>query len=291
MERDRRVAVVTDSGSSMLPKSPEAIRAGVTVIPLEVKFFEGGKYVPYSDADVSTENFYERMRSGEKLPETTGALPGRFVEVYKDLKERVDSVISIHITSKHSGVWQSAVTAKDIVTNLPGPKTEFEIVDTGQVSLASWFAAEAAGLASLKGANLNQIKDEVMEVVKNSQLFVTLATFENLKKGGRGKDILKAVLASVLSIYPVIGFEKGELKNFAYTRSVQKARNQMIEMVGDAGKLVKLAVIHANVPELAEKTKETLKSVFAGDIAVYNITGALAVHAGEGALGVALQKA
>jgi DegV family protein with EDD domain len=291
MERDKRVAVVTDSGTSMLQKSPEAKELGITVVPLEIRFWENDKYVSYSDADVDTADFYNRMESCPKLPQTSGAIPWRFIETYLDLKEKVESIISIHITSKHSGVYNSAVLAKNTIHYECESKCDIEVVDSELVSLATWFSVETAAKTSQKGATLKEIKDEITEVMDKTQLYVTLDTFDNLKKGGRGQDVLRAILASALSIYPVIGFIDGKLKNMELTRSVQKARNRMIDMVGDAGKLVRLAVIHTNTPELAQNTKDALSKIFKENIQVYEAKAVLGVHAGPGAIGIAFQKA
>ncbi len=291
MERDKHVAVVADSGTSMRFDSPEARELGVTVVPLEIKFFEHGEYVPYSDANIENDDFYQRMGSSEKLPQTSGNIPYPFLETYRKLKDKAESIISIHITSKHSGVCEAATLAKKYLQDEAGPKINIEIVDSKLVSIPAWFPVETAGLASKRGATIQEIKDEVIEVISKTQLFVTLETFDNLRKGGRGDEIIKAVFASVLSIYPVLGFVDGKLKDLAKARTVQKARDQMIQMVGDAGKLVRLAVVHTNAPALAERVKEALKKIYTGAIPVYEAGPVLAVHAGPGAVGIAFQKA
>lgn len=289
MERDKHVAVVTDSATSIRPGSPEAIETGVSIVPLEVMLWEKDNYVPYSDFDITTEAFYQNMRISPRLPQSSGAVTGRITEIYRGLKEKQDSIISIHITSKMSAVYDSAKLAKDFVMEEPGPKPNIEIVDTKLVSIASWFPVEVAAALSKKNATMEQIKDEVNETIAKTQLFVTLQTFENLKRGGRGDQLLKAVFASALSIYPVIGFENGNIKNFGYGRSVSKARDKMIEMVGDAGKLAKIAVIHANDPELGKTIKGRLQKIFPGPIPIYEAGPSLAVHAGESAAGIAFQ--
>jgi DegV family protein with EDD domain len=291
MERDKHVAIVTDSGTSMRFDSPEARELGVTVVPLEIKFFEHGEYVPYSDANIENDDFYMRMGSSKKLPQTSGNIPYPFLETYRKLKNKAESIISIHITSKHSGVCEAATTAKKYLQDEAGPKTDIEVVDTKLASLGTWFPVEIAANLSKKLATLAEIKTEVNEAIEKTQIYVTLQTFENLKKGGRGDEIIKAVVASVLSIYPILGFVDGKLKDLAKARTVQKARDQMIQMVGDAGKLVRLAVVHANAPVLAEKAKEALKKIYGGDIPVYEAGPVLAVHAGPGAVGIAFQKA
>jgi DegV family protein with EDD domain len=295
MERDRHVAVVADTGSSLRPDSPEAKELGVTVVPLEIAFWEKGQFIPYADSDISNEDFYRRMMaSGKTLPQTSGIITGRLTETFKKLREKAESVISINITSKESGVWNSAVLAKNIVMSEPGPKTEFEIVDTGLVSVASQFSVETAAQAAKKGASLKAVKDEAEEVAKNSQIFVTLETLDNLKYGGRGKEIWQAKFAITLSLFPVVGFKDGKLKTLAMARlKAENAREKMIEMLGDAGRLVRLAVVHTNAPVLAVRMREEIikRKIFSGIIPVYEAGPALAVHAGEGAVGFAFQKA
>lgn len=290
VEIERKVAVVTDTGTSMRPDSLEVQKLGVTVVPLEIKLWEKNQFVPYLDTTISPSDFYQQMRVSERLPQTSGAIPGRLAETFRKLGEKAGSIISLHITSKHSAVWESAILAKNLVQDEKAQKTPVEVIDTKQVSIAAWFPVEAAAQLSLKKATLAEIKNEVKEAIEKTQLYVTLQTFENLKKGGRGDEILKAVFASMLSIYPVISLVDGKLKNLAFARSVQKARERMIEMVGDAGKLVRLAVVHTNAPNLAEKIKEALGKIYKGTIPVYEAGPVLAVHAGEGAIGIAFQK-
>lgn len=291
MEREQKIAFVTDSGTSMLPKSPEAIALDVTVIPLETRFFENGKYVPYSDEDFTTEEFYSRMLSSKMLPETVGGLPNKFVEAFKKLRDDYSSIISVNITSEESAVYQSAVTAKNIVLGENGQPVDIKVKDSKLVSLAAWYPLEAGVNTYRKGGSMKDIEDEIEEAIKKSQLFVTLESFHNLLKGGRARQVVQAFFGSIMSKYPVLGLVDGRLKALAIEYGVQNARNRMFQMVGDSGKIFKLAILHTNVPFLARKTRESMKNIFGGNIPIYNIKGALAVHAGVGALGIALQKA
>jgi DegV family protein with EDD domain len=293
MNVERPVAVVTDSGCSIRPKSPEALKLGITIVPLEVRFWEKGQYVPYSDTDISPDDFYHRMRTAQKIPQTSGAVPGRLFETFERLSGQKKPIISINITSKHSVAWESAVLAKNMIhekTQAEGREcSPIEVIDSKHVSLATWFPTYLAGELSQKGATLEQITSEVLEAISKIQTFVTLETFDNLKKGGRADNLVKAVLASALKIYPVLGFADGKLKDYAKTRTAQKARDRMVEMVGDAGKLVKIAVIHTNALNAAERVKEALTKMYEGTIPIYDAGPVLAVHAGEGAVGIAFQ--
>jgi len=291
MNPERKVAIITDSGCSIRPGDNEAKDNNITIIPLDLQIYENGQFVTYPDLNVSPEDFYRRMREGEKLPKTSGVITGRLTEVFKNLSEKAQGIISIHITSKHSAVWESAVLAKNLFHEDTRKDTRIETIDSKQVSLATWYSAEDAAQLAKKGATLEQIMAELKERLPKINLYVVLETFENLKRGGRAKEIAEAYLASLLRIFPVIGLVEGKLTTLAKTRTAQKAKETMIEMVAEAGKLAKLSVLHTNAPEKAKNLKEALAKVFSGVIPIYEAGPVLAVHAGEGAVAVAYQKA
>jgi DegV family protein with EDD domain len=291
MNTERKIAVVTDSGASIRPENGKAQELGVTVVPLEIKFFENGQYVPYKDSDISSEEFYLRMKNSEKLPQTSGAAAGRFSETFNKLSKEENSIISVQITSKHSVAWESAILAKNIAEEESKEKMFIEVIDSKQVSLATWFLAEKAAQLAQKGASFEQVKNEVLETVPKVQLYTVLQGFENLKRGGRANEFIQGTLASLLSIYPIMGFSDGKLRQYGRERTSNKARQRMVEMVNDSGPLVKLAVVHTNAPDLAQQVKDLLELNYRGEISIYEAGPVLAVHAGEGAVGVAFQKA
>jgi len=290
MTPQHKVAVVTDSCSSVRPEDELANRYEVVIIPVDIKFFEGGRYVPYSDLEISPKEFYQRMRASEKLPQTSGAITGRIAKAFERLSTETDSIISIHVTSKHSVAWESALLGKKLAQEkIPG--LLIEVIDSKHISFGLWFLVEHAAVLSQKGANLEQIREELLQMIPHIHLLAVLESFENLKRGGRADDLVKAHLASLLSIYPVIGLKGGKLVQFARARSPEKARKKMIEMIGDSGKLVRMAVLHTNIPGMAEEVKASLQKIYKGEIPIYEAGPVLGVHAGEGAVGVAFQTA
>lgn len=285
-----RVAVVTDSGSSIRPEDKEARRLGVTIVPLNVEFFEEGRWVSYPDLTIPLDDFYRRMREEKMLPKTSGAVIGPAVEAYKRLARETNSVISIHITSKHSVAWESAAMGAKQAQE-ENPELLIKVVDSKQLSLGTWFLTEYAASLSQKGSSLEQIKAEVLEMIPKIQLYVVLETFENLKQGGRAEDVVQAYLASLLRICPILKLKDGKLTLSQMARTPRKARNKMIEMVGDSGRLAKMGVLHTNVPAMAEEVRAALETFYNGEILVRDAGPVLGVHAGEGAVGIVFQKA
>ena len=294
MERENKIAVVTDSGSSMRPEYEKVQKLGVTVVPLEISFLENGKYVPYVDLNIPTEEFYQRMRDNPKdLPKTSGAVIGRIAEVYKKLSDKTDSIISIHITSEHSVAWASAVAGAKVAQEEASRPIAIEVIDSRQISLGTWFLAEQAALLSKEGNNLEQIKEKILAMIPQVQLLVVLEKFDNLKYGGRANDIAQAYFASILHISPIIGLRNGKLTSMPgeITISPKRSRNRMVEMVEHSGTLARLGILHTNAPKVAGEVKEALSRIYQGEISVYDAGPALGVHAGAGAIGIIFQKA
>jgi DegV family protein with EDD domain len=289
--KSERVQVVTDSGTSIRPGSPQAKEIGVTVVPLGVSIYEKGAYVAHLDldSDVPLVDFYKDMITSPKSPQTSGAVVGPLKEIYQDLS-RKGPVISIHITSRHSTAYGSAYTARSEVQDAQGEINPIEIVDSKFVSLATWFLVELAASLSKAGASLNEIKEQVLLAIPKIQIYTVLANFDNLRKGGRGTKALAGVMASILSIYPVIGFRDGELTPFNLHRTSTKAIDTMIQMVGDEGRLARLAIVHTNAPDLAKSIKEKAKKIYPGEITTHDGGPPLSSHAGIGAIAIASLK-
>ena len=59
----------------------------------------------------SSEEFYQELRTNPVHPKTSQPTPGDFRRQYQFLSTHYKSVISIHLSQKLSGTYQSALTA------------------------------------------------------------------------------------------------------------------------------------------------------------------------------------
>jgi DegV family protein with EDD domain len=165
------------------------------------------------------------------------------------------------------------------------------VADSKHISIGQWWVAKHAAWVAKKGASIKQIMEEVSEIIPKIQLLAVLETFENLKKGGRAEQIkgLFASMLSAISIHPILGLKDGKLDIFGKARNSRKARAKIVEMVGDMGELVKVAVIHTNALELAEEVRNSLDKISTGMIPIVDAGPALATHAGEKAVAIVSQ--
>src|SRR5918998_330406 len=116
------VAIVTDSTAYLPAELNE--RHGVHVVPLYV-VFEGDRPVPEVEI-TDYDEFFEELRSAERLPTTSQPSVGDFTSAYEPLLEEGREVVSIHISGGLSG------TPEATAAHVAEARSEFKL----------WFAID-----------------------------------------------------------------------------------------------------------------------------------------------------
>jgi DegV family protein with EDD domain len=118
-----------------------------------------------------------------------------------------------------------------------------------------------------------------------------LDTLDNLKKGGRIGNA-KAMLASVLSIKPIIELRNGKVEEGGRQRTRAKALAFIVEkMRADQekyGTLENLAVMHAKASDI-DAFVAIVRSHARGEVVIGDIGAVIGAHAGRGTVGVVYQ--
>ena len=275
------IKIVTDSTSDLPLDLAE--RLGITVVPLNVHF--GLDEVFKDGIDITADQFYERLITGEQLPTTSQPSPGDFIEAYNRVGKDADGIVSVHVSGKLSGTYNSAVQAKD-QADVPCP---IEVVDTLQASMGIGMIAMAAARAASQGADLEEVADVARRAIAQSQCFALLDTLEYVQRGGRiGKA--QALLGSILKIKPMIIIRDGEVHELAKARTTSKAIARLEEFARGFAPLDSICVLHSTTPKVAEEIAENLRELLTADKVpfVARFGPVLGTHTGPGAVGVGL---
>lgn len=279
------VAIVTDSVASI----PEALIAslGIRWVPY---YIHRGQEVLRDLLTIQRDAFYQWLSAANELPKTANPSPGDYLALYRTLymEQGVREIVSIHITSKGSGAYQSALIAKEALMDA-FPDLRIEVIDTLNVAMCQgWMVIEAAR-AALAGKSLAEIVRLVKDMIPITRMIQTADTLKYLYMGGRiGKA--KQLVGSLLNIKPLIGMEDGVIVPLGQTRSRRAAYEKMVEMVemavGKAGK-IKIAFLHAAALEEAEKLKRLFEErLTCVESLIAELSPALGVHTGPGTAGV-----
>ena len=166
---------------------------------------------------------------------------------------------------------------------------DVRIVDSRTVSLGLGTIALAAAQRAADGADVEAVEQLARELVDRTRVFGALDTLENLKKGGRIGNA-KALLATALSIKPIIEVAGGVVEQHGKQRTRSKALAFLVDKVASfEGRIENLAVLHADSPDVDEFVA-TLRPHSPEEIVVGQIGPVIGAHAGRGTIGVAFQE-
>ncbi|MBA7606907.1 Protein DegV [subsurface metagenome] len=276
------VKIVTDSGADLPDQLAKEL--GIAVVPVYVRF---GEEVYRDRVDISEDEFYERLTHDPVHPNTTQPTPQDFADVYQKLSADADGIVSIHLSVKLSGTYNSALMAKDTLET----KCPIEVVDSETLTMSMGLIVIAAATAAKAGGSLEEVVEAAKQAIPKIHLFGLLDTLEYLKRGGRiGK--VKALLGSILNVKPMLATKDGELVPAGQARTRAKGMDKLFEYVKNAGDIQDLAVVYNTTPDEAQNLVERIGSVFDKEkIRIARLGPGLGAHGGPGAMIIAIRKA
>ncbi len=274
------VRIVTDSTADILPE--QASEAGITVVPLTV-FFGDEAYL--DGVELDNANFYRKLQASKTLPRTSQPAPAAFQEAFLCLiEEGADAILSIHLSSKLSGTYQSACTARDTLPE-DTQKVPIEVVDSKSISIGMSHAILAAAQEAKAGLALSEIKAHLLDELSRTRILAVLDTLEYVRRGGRIGGA-RALLGNMLSFKPIITLKDGEVVPVEQPRTRSKAYIRIAQLVSEMGKLEYLSIAESTT-ETGEQLAEALKTTYHDPIARYKLGAVLGTHTGPGTAAIA----
>jgi len=277
------IKVVTDSTADIPSELLE--RYDIRLVPINIQF---GTETYREGIDIDRPTFFRKLDEYPTIPTSSQPSPGQFVEVFRPLAEDGHAIISIHVTSKHSGTYQSALLAKSML-----PEANIEVFDSLSISMGTGYQALTAARAAEEGQSMGEIIELLEAIRARTSLYLTPATLRYLQKSGRvGK--LAGALGALLNVKPVIKVEDGVLEAFQNVRTRSKAVDRLVELTAEAVGTtdpVKIGIPHAEVPDEAEELGKRLGRTFKVDeMHVVPLACSLTVHGGPGIMGIIAYK-
>ncbi|MFY0757946.1 DegV family protein [Metabacillus dongyingensis] len=272
-----KVKIVTDSTGDLSHEMIE--KYDINVIPLTIVIDDES----YLDrVDIEPEEFIKKMKVADELPKSSQPPAGKFAQVYDELGADGSSIISIHMTGGMSGTVRSAESAAGMTD------ADVTVIDSMFISRALAFQVIEAAKMAKAGASKQEILERIEHIRKNSQLFVTVDTLENLVKGGRiGRG--KAMIGSLLNIKPIASLADGvytpvtkvrshsQIVKFLAKQFAEDVKNKTVKAVG---------IAHADSLALATNLKNALLEMNADyPIDICYTTPVISTHTGPGAIG------
>ena len=274
----RSAKIVTDSAASI--PSTLAARWHISVVPVGIQL---NNEIFRENVDMEPETFYERFDDAESLT-TSQPSPGDFLEVYEEAVKDNLPILSIHIAGASSGTVQAAqIAAREM-------DAQIQIIDTESCSMGQGFLVLAAAQWAEQGVAPAEIVRRVEEAKQEALVWVAVPTLKYLARSGKVSRV-KAAVANVLKIKPILSMIDGLAQVVGQARSYPKALERVLEMaerkVGT--RPMQAAILHTYCPQEAQDFAHRVADrIRCTSVITAEMGAALAVHGGQGMLGLAL---
>ena len=275
------IAIVTDSTSDLSPEMQE--KYGIRSVPLYV-LFDGKMHK--DGIEIHTDELFQGMKAGKKLPSTSQPSPAEFAAVYREALKDADEVLSLHISGQLSGTVGSArLAAQDF-------GSQVTVLDTKSVSMGLGMRAIRAAQMAQEGKSMAEIISALELVSHKADIRFTVDTLDFLKLNGRiGGGA--ALLGGLLNIKPILVVKNGRVESGGRVRGHKKAMSDLIEharkyIAAEGGARVAFMYTPGGEQYLAE-VRSGLAGADFDDLGEHEIGAVVATHAGPGTIGMTLE--
>lgn len=207
-----KIKIITDSTADL----PEEIikKYDIEVLPLLVTI-HGETF--RDKEEIQFEEMMSKIEEYKELPTTTQINPQNFCDAYEKYLNEGYKVVSIHISSKLSGTYQSACIAKEMLKS-----EDLFVIDSLNVTSGLGLLVIKACKLKEQGSTAEEIFNEITTLREHVKSVVVFSSLDNLIKGGRISKTA-GIIGNALGIKLMIQVKDGELDLADKVRGAKKA--------------------------------------------------------------------
>ena len=241
----------------------------------------------WDDETFDQASFLQKVASSKTCPRSCCPSPEKYMRAYDTDAE---NIFVFTLSSKLSGSYNSAVIGKTLYEEKHGEKNIF-VCDSHSASVGETQLALKAAKWSEEGLPFAEICEKLLAFRDEMKTYFVLDNLETLRKNGRLTGV-KALVASTLSIKPVMAGREGEIEKQAQAVGMKKALAKMAELmlheVPDTAKRV-LMISHCNCKDRAEYVKKLfLAKASFEKVYILDTAGISSMYANDGGIIVTL---
>lgn len=278
-----KVAVLTDSTAYLPQEMLEA--EGIHTLPLNVIW---GEEVFEDGISIKPDVFYERLKTAKQMPTTSQVSVGRMDAKFRELLAQGYDVLGIFISAGISGTVQSAMQARDELSEQEKPRVA--VFDSQQTTMSMGFQVLAAARAAKQGANLAECHKAAQEARERSGVLFVVDTLEFLHRGGRIGGAQR-FLGTALNMKPILQMNNGKIEALERVRTKSKALDRLVELIVErcAGKgPVRIAAPNSQASDEARQVIEKIKQrLDVTESMIAELSPVIGTHVGPGTVSIA----
>jgi DegV family protein with EDD domain len=283
-DRNRHFAVITDSAADISDEDME--RLDIHMVPCRIQFGERG----YLDkVSITTEEFYEELKTNPAHPTTSQPAPGDFRRQFQFLASHFRDVVSINLTGAVSGTYEGARSAAER-TEAPG---EIHVLDSRNASTGQGQLVVLAAECAAAGCSVPETIAAIERQLRVTRTFALLNEMRYAVRGGRIPKWVRTV-AELLRLTPIICTRPDgriTLSGFLFGRRNRARRfARYVARRAPAVDTLDIAIGHAVCPEDAAILEASIRDQLPDvrKLTSMSLGTALGVHGGPGTLLVSM---
>ena len=255
--RKSKIGILSDSSCDIPKNLLEKYQ--IQTIPLTVSF---GDEFYLDQLTIKPKQFIDKLVKSTDIPKSSQPSLMDFTNRYNYLTTHYDSIVSVHLNGKFSGMINSSRKAAAAVSKTSGKK--IDIIDshnaTGALGLTVLRTAEAA----IEGVNHEDLVVKAAEWADKTKLFVSCINTQYLISSGR-LSTFKALLLKYLRIKPLFTINTEgdlELKTFSFrSKDNFKKILGLIKENYEHKKIWNYCVMHVDNPDAAQYLSEVVEKL------------------------------
>lgn len=235
------------------------------------------------DESMDISELLKKIEASPECPKSSCPSPQLFMD---RINSDAEHIYIITISSKLSGSYNSAVLAKSMYEEEHDDK-KICVIDSKSASCGESQIAMLAHELEQQGLPFEEISSRLEQYRDQLETCFVLDNLETLRKNGRLSGV-KALVASTLSIKPVLVAKEGEIAQVSQGIGIRKALGKLVEeIIKRGGELTKKRIIitHCNNLSRAEEVKKLIENkIGTANIMIMATKGLSSLYANDGGI-------
>jgi len=245
---------------------------------------EVGDYHILDDENFNQAEFLMKVAQSPLCPKSSCPSPELFMEAYH--KGEAEHVYVVTLSSHLSGSHNSAELGKQLYLEKYGDK-KIAVIDSESASCGETQIALKAMELEEAGLGFEEIVSALSAYRDEMRTYFVLDNLETLRKNGRLTGV-KALVASTLSIKPVMGATGGKIIQLGQAIGIKKALQKMVDMIVkncSRPQEKRLMIAHCNCLERAQYVQKLMeeKAAFL-EVMIMDTAGVSSMYANDGGI-------
>jgi fatty acid kinase fatty acid binding subunit len=243
---DRRFGIVVDGTASL----PEDLAGAYDIrwLPMYV-ILNDQRFL--ARVELSTAQFYERIKARDVVPETSQPTIPDCLDVYARARDDgYRDLLVITVANELSGTYSVALTSAQQVGSDRG---RTEVIDSRSVAGGLSLVATAAARVRERGGSFDEAVAAAKRIVGHVNILAAADTLEYLRRSGRVSGGA-AIFGTLLSVKPILEVADGVVRPVDRVRTREKAVARLHDLIGrrtPEGQRIHACVLNTNDPERA----------------------------------------